>query len=159
LAEPRQFDSVGVFEAPMPWLGFRRTHPGEDRPRDWTPLADDPGDEVERFFGRMVSPSAWHRLPDAGREQRRADGPALVADLTSLRGDPPFDVMDLAVPAVFGMGGAASQPHHRQGAAWLGSHVPGAIVFEIDGAQHGAHLSHPDHFASFVRLVLARADP
>jgi pimeloyl-ACP methyl ester carboxylesterase len=62
LAEPGQFDSVGAFEPPMPWLGFRRTHPGEDRPRDWTPLAEDPGEEAERFFGRMVSPSAWHRL-------------------------------------------------------------------------------------------------
>jgi pimeloyl-ACP methyl ester carboxylesterase len=156
LADPGLLDSVGAFEPPMPWLGFRRTRPGDDRPR-WSPPAEDPGVEVERFFSRMVSPSAWHRLTEQGRAERRADGPALVADLLGLRGDPPFAVMDLSVPALFGRGGLASEPHHRDGVAWLGTHVPGAAVFEIEGAQHGAHLSAPDHFAAFVRAVVARA--
>ena len=157
LAEPLSCDSLGAFEPPMPWLGFRRSRPGDDRPGDWSPLAEDPAEEVERFFSRMVSPSAWRRLSDEGRAGRRADGPALVADLLGLRGDPPFEVMDLAVPALFGRGGPASEPHHRDGVAWLGTHVPGAAVFEIEGAQHGAHLSQPDHFATFTRAVVARA--
>jgi pimeloyl-ACP methyl ester carboxylesterase len=157
LAEPRLCDAVGAFEPPMPWLGFRRSRPGEERPRDWTPMAEDPAEEVERFFSRMVSPSAWQRLSEEGRADRRADGPALVADLLGLRGDPPFDVMDLAVPALFGRGGPASEPHHRDGVAWLGSHVPGAGRYEIEGAQHGAHLSHPDRFAAFIRAVVELA--
>ena len=157
LAEPHLCDAVGAFEPPMPWLGFRRSRPGEERPRDWSPLAEDPAEEVERFFSRMVSPSAWQRLSEEGRADRRADGPALVADLLGLRGDPPFDVMDLAVPALFGRGGPASEPHHRDGVAWLGAHVPGAALYEIDGAQHGAHLSHPDHFAAFIRAVVELA--
>jgi pimeloyl-ACP methyl ester carboxylesterase len=156
LAEPRAFDSIGAFEPPMPWLGFRRTEPGDDRPRGWMPLADDPGDEAERFFGRMVSPSSWNRLTDDGRASRRADGPALVADLTGMRGVPPFDVMALEVPVVFGMGGLGAV-HHRRGVAWLGANVPGATSYEIEAAHHGAHLSHPDHFAELVRLVVARA--
>jgi pimeloyl-ACP methyl ester carboxylesterase len=159
LAEPRAFDSIGVFEPPMPWLGFRRTDPGQDRPREWSPLAEDPAEEVERFFIRMISASAWERLSEEGRAQRRADGPALEADLTSMRGERPFEVMDLTVPSVFGMGGPSSQPHHRQSVAWLGSHVPGAVSYEIEGAQHGAHLSHPDHFAAMVRTVVDRAVP
>jgi hypothetical protein len=81
-----------------------------------------------------------------------------MADLMSLRGDPPFEVMDLTVPALFGMGGPASASHHRDGVAWLGTHVPGAMAYEIANAQHGAHLSHPDHFAAFVRAVVERAD-
>jgi pimeloyl-ACP methyl ester carboxylesterase len=157
LADPRACDALGAFEPPMPWLGFRRTPPGEERPRGWTPLAEDPAEEVERFFSRMVSPSAWQRLSEAGKSGRRADGPALVADLLSLRGDPPFDVMDLAVPALFGVGGPTSAAHHRDSVAWLGTHVPGAAVFEIAQSQHGAHLSHPDHFAAFVRAVGGRA--
>jgi pimeloyl-ACP methyl ester carboxylesterase len=157
LAEPGLCDSVGAFEPPMPWLGFRRPRPGEERSRGWSPLAEDPAEEVERFFSRMVSPSAWQRLTEEGRADRRADGPALVADLLSLRGDPPFDVMDLAVPALFGRGGPASEPHHRDGVAWLGAHVPGAALYEIGGAQHGAHLSHPDRFAAFTRAVVAQA--
>jgi pimeloyl-ACP methyl ester carboxylesterase len=39
---------------------------------------------------------------------------------------------------------------------WLGAHVPDAVVYEIEGAQHGAHLSHPDHFATLARLVVER---
>ena len=81
-----------------------------------------------------------------------------MADLRSLRGEgPPFDVTALGVPAVFGMGGPESAPHHRRSVQWLGAHVPGAVVYEITGAQHGAHLSHPDHFAAFTRLVVERA--
>lgn len=157
LAEPRAFDAIGAYEPPMPWLAFRRTPAGSDRPREWAPLAEDPGDEAERFFGRMVSPEAWRRLTDEGRATRRADGPALVADMTFMRGKQPFDVLALTTPTVFGMGGEGSQAHHRTTVTWLGSHVPGAETYEIAGSQHGAHLSHPDHFATFVRRVLARA--
>jgi pimeloyl-ACP methyl ester carboxylesterase len=156
LAAPRAFDAIGAYEPPMPWLGFHRDRSTARRP--WPPMAEDPGEEAERFFGRMVSPSAWARLTEEGRAGRRADGPALVADLRSLRGEgPPFDVTALAVPAVFGRGGPATQPHHRASVEWLGAHVPGAVVYEIHGAQHGAHLSHPDHFAAFARLVVQRA--
>ncbi|HWE65664.1 MAG TPA: alpha/beta hydrolase [Acidimicrobiales bacterium] len=153
IAEPRAFDAIGAFEPPMPWLGFRRRSPGGG-PGSWTPMAEDPGDEAERFFSRMVSPSAWQRLTNEGRAARRADGPALVADMTGIRGGTPFDVMDLTVSAVFGMGGADTESHHFAAVTWLGDHVPGATSYEIEGSHHGAHLSHPDHFALFVRLVV-----
>jgi len=156
LADPRAFDAIGAFEPPMPWLGFHRDRPGEARP--WPPIAGDPGEEVERFFSRMVGAAAWARLSEQGRAERRADGPALVADFRSLRGEgPPFDVAALSVPSVFGMGGPTTQPHHRASVHWLGDHVPGAEVVEIPGAQHGAHLSHPDHFAALTRRVVERA--
>ncbi len=158
LADRRACDAIGAFEPPLPWLGFRRPRPdGGPRQGGRAPMTDDPGAEAEQFFRRMVSPSAWERLSDAGRADRRADGPALLADFESLRGDPPFDVVDLAVPALFGMGGTASAVHHRDTVTWLGAHVPGAAVYEIPGSQHGAHLSHPDHFAGFIRAVLDRA--
>jgi pimeloyl-ACP methyl ester carboxylesterase len=168
LAAPQLCDSVGAFEPPMPWLGFRRTGPNvgqsgagqsdTEQPGAWGPLAEDPAEEVERFFSRMVSPSGWQRLSEEGRASRRADGPALLADLRALRSpQPPFDVMEMAVPSLFGRGGPESARHHREGVVWLASHVLGAELFEIEGAQHGAHLSHPDHFALFVRRVVERA--
>jgi pimeloyl-ACP methyl ester carboxylesterase len=156
LAAPRAFDAVGAFEPPMPWLGFRRDP--DEAVRPWPPVSDDPGEEAERFFSRMVSPGAWARLTEEGRAARRADGPALIADLRSFsREAPPFDVTALGVPAVLGMGGSATQPHHRRSVHWLGTNVPGAVVYEIEGAQHGAHLSHPDHFAALTRLVVERS--
>jgi pimeloyl-ACP methyl ester carboxylesterase len=161
MAEPALFDAIGVFEPPMPWLGFRRNAGGAGSGgavRPWPAMAEDPGEEVERFFSRMVGASSWARMTEEGRESRRADGPALIADLRSLRGEgPPFDVRALEVPAVFGMGGPTTQPHHRRTVQWLGDNVPSGVVYEIEGAQHGAHLSHPDHFASMTRLVIERA--
>jgi pimeloyl-ACP methyl ester carboxylesterase len=158
LAEPRAFDAVGVFEPPMPWLGFRREHGPGGPARPWPALAEDTAIEAERFFRRMVGDASWSRLTEVGRQSRRADGPALVADLRSLRGEgPPFDVRALGIPSVFGMGGTTTQPHHRRSVQWLGANVPGGVLYEIEGAQHGAHLSHPDHFAAMTRLVVERA--
>jgi pimeloyl-ACP methyl ester carboxylesterase len=65
-------------------------------------------------------------------------------------------VGELLIPAVFGRG-ELSVPHHRESVAWLASHTPGAELVEIDGAAHGAHLSHPDGFAAFVRRAVHRA--
>jgi pimeloyl-ACP methyl ester carboxylesterase len=166
LAEPALFDAIAAFEPPMPWLGFRRevgaggdarAGRGMGAARPWPVISEDPGVEVERFFSRMVGASAWAHLTEAGRESRRADGPALVADLRSFRSEvPPFDVTALEVPAVFGMGGPTSRPHHRRTVEWLGANVPNGVVYEVEGAQHGAHLSHPDHFASMTRFVIER---
>ena len=164
LAEPGAFESIGAYEPPMPWLGFRRGRPigepssGGAEAAGWPALADDPAEEAERFFSRMVSPGAWARLSEDGRASRRADGPAVLADMRSLRGEgAPFDVTRLSRPAVFGVGGERSALHHRRAVRWLGDNVPDATVFEIKAAQHGAHLSHPDHFAAMARLVVERA--
>jgi hypothetical protein len=158
LASPRSFEAIGAFEPPMPWLGFRRQQANGGQARGWPPMSEDPAVEVEHFFSRMVSPGAWARLTDEGRADRVADGPALMGDLRSFRSsEPVFDVTALAVPAVFGRGGEGSAPHHRRGVEWLGENVPGASVFPIEAAQHGAHLSHPDHFAAMTRLVVEMA--
>ena len=158
LASPRAFDAIGAFEPPMPWLGFRRRQPNGSQSQGWPPMSEDPAVEVEHFFSRMVSPRAWDRLTDEGRADRVADGPALMGDLRSFRStEPVFEVTALTTPAVFGRGGEGSAPHHRRSVEWLGENVPGASVFRIEGAHHGAHLSHPDHFADLTRLVVEKA--
>lgn len=147
--------SLAAYEPPLPWLGFRRNPP----PGSAGARADgeDPAEAAERFFRRMVGDSAWERLPDKVKAERRADGPALVAELGAIRLDtPPFDPTELAIPAVFGRGGA-SLPHHRETVAWLVAHIPGSVMVEIPGAAHGAHLTHPDAFADFARTALSRA--
>lgn len=154
LAEPGWFASIGAYEPPMPWLGFRRAGGGARR---WPTVGGDPADEAERFFRRMVGDAAWDRLPEAMRAERRADGPALAADLAGVRGAAPFDVTALAVPAVFGRGGPQSDAHHRDTVAWLAEHVPGSQLVEIEGAGHGAHLTHPDAFAALVRTAVRLA--
>ena len=126
----------------MPWLGFRRDD-GGGAPRAWPPDQRRPGRGGERFFGRMMGEAAWSRLTEQAKAARRADGPALVADLRSFRSEgPPFDVMALGVPSVFGMGGLASSaaPPSRRGVA--GDNVPGCRrLRDRGGAARGAPLA------------------
>jgi hypothetical protein len=49
--------------------------------------------------------------------------------------------------------GSRSKPHHRRAAEDLASAAGSGPPTEIEGAQHGAHLSHPAEFAAWVRSV------
>jgi pimeloyl-ACP methyl ester carboxylesterase len=105
----------------------------------------------------MVGDSAWERLSEPAKAERRADGPALEAELADIRrSEPPFDVTALTVPATFGRGGLSAD-RHRDTVAWLAEHTPGSELVQIDGASHGAHLTHPDGFAALVRSTLDRS--
>ena len=102
------------------------------------------------LFGFLM-PMPWL----GARADRLAEGPALVAELRSIRGErPPFDVAALSVPAVFGCGQRSVQ-RHRAAAAALHAAVPGSQLIEIAGASHGAHLTHPDAFADLVRATVS----
>lgn len=144
---------VGAYEPPLPWLD-RALEPGSS-PR--TPLVGDPALVAESFFRRLVGDGAWDRLPPATRAARRADGPALVGELAAIRGEEPaFDVASVTVPTLVGRG-ERSLERHRRGAAWLADRLPEGELVEIEGAAHGAHLSHPDAFAGFVRRAVSRS--
>jgi len=150
LAAPGCVVAVGAYEPPLSWLEWwpRRARSASD---------EDPGRFAEGFFRRMVGDGAWERATERTRAELQADGPALRAELTSLRaGGRPFDVTSAAVPAVFGRG-SASRWHHRRAVDELVAAVPGAQLVEIAGAAHGAHLTHPAAFGDFVRAVVRAA--
>ena len=149
--------AIAAYEPPMPWLGPSATRPRGDDARAGRPEDEDPAAVAERFFRRMVGDSAWDRLPEETKAARRADGPALAGEIAAIRTSvAPFDVSHLAVPAVYGRG-TESLPHQRASADWLVAHTPDAELIEIEGAAHGAHLTHPDAFARFVRTAVTRA--
>jgi pimeloyl-ACP methyl ester carboxylesterase len=158
---PGSILAVAAYEPPLPWLGPWATRNGTRSVGSGSPARadEDPGVAAERFFRRMVGDAAWERLPEETKAARRADGSALAAELAAIRTtEAPFDVTRLSVPAVFGRG-SASLPHHRDAVAWLAEHVPGSELVEIEGAGHGAHLTHPEAFARFVRTAVDRAVP
>jgi pimeloyl-ACP methyl ester carboxylesterase len=149
-------EAVAAYEAPLLWLDWDPTRASTDLLRDV-----DPADYAEAFFKRVVGSDAWERLPERIRIDRLADGPALVAELAAIRTTiAPFDFAALSVPVLAGRG-ERSLPHQRRGAELLVERVAHAELFEIPGAGHGAHLTHPDGFASFVRraVALARHEP
>lgn len=149
---PGPIVGVAAYEPPMPWLSLWPRPPGSTAESNQGSAAD----TAERFFRRMVGDEAWERLPEEAKQARRADGPALQAELNAIRLDEaPFDVSDLTVPSLF-VRGQNSAPRHRQAVAWCMEHTPGAELVEVGGAGHGAHLTHPDAFAAMVRLLLDR---
>lgn len=145
IAEPRLADAVIVYEPPMPWLSST-AHPHRGiRPEG------DPAREVERFFRHMVSDGAWDRLSPEERADREADGPALVADMTVIRMETPFELNDVAgidIPLTIGIGSSATA--HIETARKVTAAVSAGRLHEIPGAGHGAHLSHPDSFAEMI---------
>jgi pimeloyl-ACP methyl ester carboxylesterase len=145
---PDAVRAVGVYEPPLPWMDWWPRRARRDGP------AEDPGVFAESFFKRVVNSEAWDRLPESARAERRADGHALVTELVDIRRDrSPIDFDRLVVPVLLGRG-SRSIPHHRQGIDALVELLPVSEVVEFAGSAHGAHISHPDAFAAFVRRVV-----
>jgi pimeloyl-ACP methyl ester carboxylesterase len=152
IALPGVVRAVGVYEPPLPWTDWwpRRTAS--------TAPAEDPAAFAESFFRRVVSDDAWNRLPEGARAERRADGQALLTEIFDLRREhSPLAFAALAVPVVLGRG-TRSIPHHRQAVDELAEILPTGEIVEFIDAAHGAHLSHPDAFAAFVRRVVELAE-
>lgn len=147
--------AVVAYEAPMSWLPWwpSTTAGGAAAAAD-----GDPGDAAERFMRRMIGDERWERLPMSTREQRRAEGPALLAELRSIREakDPPYDPSRVRVP-VIAAHGTASIDHHRQTAVRLAKLVPVGELVVVEGAGHGVHLTHPSALAELARRALVVA--
>lgn len=152
---PRLATAVVAYEAPMSWLPW---WPSTTAGAAATSTAGDAGDAAERFMRRMIGDDRWERLPRSTREQRRSEGPALLAELRSIReaDDPPYDPSEVAVP-VIAAHGTASADHHRQTAVRLVELVPSAELVVVEGAGHGVHLTHPSALAGLARRALAVA--
>jgi len=151
---PDRVVSVGAWEPPMPWRAWYLS----DAARQASNVASgDPGDAAEAFLRTMIGERAWERMPQAWRDQRRAEGATLRADLEMTRSaEAVLDFGQLVVPVIAGSG-SESPERFRRSAATLVAEAPGAFGIEIDGASHGAHLSHPEEFAAVVRAVASRA--
>ena len=145
---PDLIRSVLAYEPPAPWADWW--------PQARTPVPADPADEAEAFMRRAIGDRFWTRLPARTRADRRAEGPALRADIASLRARAPYDAASLAIPVLAAAGSETSWWHQRAvrelaDAAPLGEHAV------VTGAEHGAHLSHPTATAHLVRRAVERA--
>jgi pimeloyl-ACP methyl ester carboxylesterase len=153
---PELVRAVIAYEAPMAW-------------QPWWPsatagsvaMAEEHGDAAaaERFMRRMIGDERWDALPERTRDQRRAEGPALVAELRSIRPPEPapFDPERLTMP-VIAAHGTKSRPHHQETARVLAAAAPRGELVVVDGADHGVHLTQPGGVADLVRLALSRAE-
>lgn len=146
---------VAAYEAPMPWQPWwpRATASGVAASHD---ADDDPGDAAESFLRHMLGDERWEALPERVRLERRSEGPALRAEVTSLRRrDAPYDTAGLSLPVV-AMRGTRSSAHLMRAADVLADEVAGATLEVIEGASHGGHLSHPREVADVVGALVER---
>jgi pimeloyl-ACP methyl ester carboxylesterase len=146
--------SVLAYEAPKMWApwwpGSSAGVEGADRQAP---------EAAEWFLRRMLGDDLWDRLPRGMRAERRAEGPTLVAELRSVRppSPVPYEAAAIAVPVLAAYGSEA-RPHHRRASEELARAAPRGELAVIEGAGHGAHLSHPDEFAGLVRRAIEMAD-
>lgn len=150
-AAPGIVRAVGLYEAPTPWL----TDDIGDPP-GWE-LRDDPALAAETFFRAVVGDRAWERQHAEFRAARRAEGPAFVADISMANRGLPFDVKNVLQPVTYGLGSAGGARYEASATALIGC-LSDAELTTIEGAGHGAHLSHADGFAAWVRAVIATAN-
>ncbi len=147
--------AVGAFESPAPWLDDSRSSVGGGA----VDVADreGPAAGAEFFYRLMVGEHTWSRLRERERAARRDEGPALLDELRDLR-DPGTSVVleRVTLPVTVGVGGRSAE-HLRRTAEALRDALPDAEQVDIADSGHGAHLSHPDEFARFVRATVARA--
>jgi pimeloyl-ACP methyl ester carboxylesterase len=136
-----------VFEAPLPWLDFWHA-PGASHRVPW--MAATPEETAERFARRMIGDRRYEAIPAATRSELAKDGPALVAELTTLRRlPPPFDPRRVEVPVLV-VCGTESPTRHQRGADWLASSLPTATKHMVEGAGHNGHRTHSKEIAGLV---------
>jgi pimeloyl-ACP methyl ester carboxylesterase len=152
---PDLMASIGVWECPMPWLEWYTSSP-EARPVGRAVVAEGP-EAAELFLRAVIGDKLWDRMPQAMKDERRAEGAALVADLALCRRpEAAIDFDAVTTPVMVGTG-SVSAARFRRAAETLRDQLPNAMMVEVADAEHGVHLSHPEEFAAFVRAAVARA--
>jgi len=144
-SRPDLVSAAAVYEPPQSWNDW---WPGNTGGALAVARADRPEDAAESFMRRVVGDAIWEKLPDRTRVARRAEGRALVGELTDLRRGAPFDPRRIHVPVLVARGERASA-HQVRGSDELSAHL-GVAPIVIGGAGHNAHTSHPDDFVDRV---------
>jgi pimeloyl-ACP methyl ester carboxylesterase len=149
---PELVAGVIVYESPLPWLPW---WPDSTAGADAAAWSSEPAQAAERFMRRLLGDERWERLPAATRDARRAEGPALVAELADLREHVPWSPDRIAAP-VLAMRGEHGQEHHRLAMEamyeWFGCEV---VV--VPGARHFGPNTHPDEVGAVVSEFAAAA--
>ena len=148
---------VVSFEGPMPWRDWWPTSSAGGVAVDEVRAGATKADAAERFLRRMIGDERWESLPARTKDERRAEGEALLTELASAQDDgAPYDAAQVSVPVISARG-TTSDEHLRRGADVLATELPDVEHAVIEGAGHGAHQSHPAEMAALIRRALDRA--
>jgi pimeloyl-ACP methyl ester carboxylesterase len=141
---PDLVESVTVYETPLSWFDW---WPGTTAGGTALATQGEPADAAERFMRRLIGDERWERLPPSTRSARRAEGAAMVGELTDLRQRPAWTAERVNLP-VLALHGERGAPHHQAAMAYLAEHLPTCRVQRIDGARHFGPNTHADAVAA-----------
>ena len=145
---PEVILALGVYEPPLPGIQMSQDPTAQQPPTD-------PEHLVRWMYRRVVGESAFDRMSPNAQKALVAEAPALESDLRLVRDcGGPFNPSIVAVPTLVAHG-AASIARHIERAEWLAAQLPQGSLLETPEASHGAHRTHPEHFAAFVKAAVA----
>ena len=141
---------VIVYETPLSWLDW---WPG-DSAGAAAMAAGNPGDAAEAFMRRLVGDAIWERLPSSRRAERRAEGAAMVAELSDLRRGAPWRGEDIEAP-VLALYGEHARPHHLAAMQSFVDMIPQCRVAMIPEAGHAGPHTHADAVVAAIAPFVA----
>lgn len=140
-----QIVGLSTYETPLSWLSWWPSNTAGAEG-----IKAGPDKAAESFMIRMIGEQRWNSLPEKTKQQRRREGVALVAELEALRTGPSWQADQVNCPVLCAVGSIASK-HHHDAVDLLVGNIKSAKKVVLDGASHGAHLSHADEF--FKKLI------
>ncbi len=151
---PELVAGVALYETPMSWTSW---WPGTTAGSVATAARErSDADAAEVFMRRIIGDRRWEELPERTRATRRAEGAAMVGELTDLRAHEPWRPEQIVVPVIVGRG-TRGAPHHVEGMARMADLISSAELVTLEGCRHDAPTSHPAEFHHLlVEPLMAR---
>lgn len=137
-----------TYEAPLPFMDFWRQSGPYSLNRNELNL-EYAANFAAEFMVRMVGDEVWSRLPPSTREQRIAEGPTLVSEMSTAAHYQNFEPSSITTPTLICCGSIAPRRHLRA-TEYLAGAIPNAKSKLIEDANHGIHLSKPAVMAEII---------
>jgi pimeloyl-ACP methyl ester carboxylesterase len=151
---PELFLALGAWEPPM--IGWDWWMGPEYQERTMAFASYEDAEALGEAFNRFILGDArWEQLSPRTKDLLRREGAAFRADMACQSG-PLFDLDHINVPMIVGAGTVAADErfpgaHRRTADRCRAEH------FEVEGADHYAHISDPPGWSSLVRVTVALA--
>ena len=142
-----------TYESPLPWMSFWRGD-GAYSIEPGTPIGKEYAEDfAAQFMIRMLGEHRWDRLPPSTKARRKAEGPVLVAEMSTVAHlSPPPELNRILAPSLICASSNAPQ-RHLQAVDYLASTIPRVEKIFLTDTDHGIHLSDPAKTAELIKLA------
>jgi pimeloyl-ACP methyl ester carboxylesterase len=119
---------------------------------------NDPEKAAEAFLIRILGKQRWETLSSRIKAERKKEGPAFVADLKPVRQLKAEPFNPRSINAYCGLvQGELSFERNKRASTELHALIKHSDIYEIKGAAHFGHQSHPKAFAEIILSSIKKA--